>query len=663
MTMGLRHLFATRPGLCFAAVLLVCAVQGASAQPATEPLRLAKIFSDGLVVQRGAPIPVWGWAPPRAAVSATFAGRTARAVADATGQWRLGFPAAAAGGPHALTVESSGRTLQVRDVLVGDVWLASGQSNMEWPLSQTTNAGVDVAAANDSMQREYKVPVSWSDTPREDLSGGRWMRADPQQAGGMSAVGYYFARELRRTQRVPIGIVNSSWGGSAIETWLAAQTQRLNSDSIVALMATEQRVMDSTLDALRTRLGTRGERDPGLVDGRAVWADPGLDDASWSAIQVPALWETQGYAGMDGIAWYRTTFALTADEASRGGILTLGPIDDDDITWVNGLEVGRTSGYNRPRTYRVAPAMLRAGRNVLAIRVADYAGGGGPYAQADSVRLQIIGAAARPLAGAWKFRVGEISVRADGQRVNKIPAVTYNAMIHPILRMPIRGVIWYQGESNANTAAQAIAYRDQFATLIQSWRASWASERVREIPFLWVQLPNFGRPDSVPPSTSAWALHRESMEAALALSATGQAITIDIGEADDIHPRNKRDVGQRLALVARRAAYREPVMSSGPTYKQYQIANGRVTIEFDHVGKGLTSRSADGRVGGFAIAGPDGKWVWAADARLDGDRVVVSSDRVPNPIAVRYAWGNNPHEATLYNRDGLPAAPFRTDRW
>lgn len=627
-------------------------------------LRLAKLFSDGAVLQRGVRIPVWGWADAGTSVSATFRGVTRRATADSKGRWSMIFPASAAGGPYDLHVESGQDRIDVKNVLIGDVWVASGQSNMELTVSVAAKAAEETQAAHDSSLREFKVPVSWSERPSDELAGGSWAPADPQHVGTFSAVAYSFARELRKSERVPIGIVHSSWGGSAIETWLSAESQGMSEEVAAGGLARERARGDSTRQALIARLAGVPAHDPGMTSAGAPWADPALDETGWQQIKVPALWETQGYDGMDGVAWYRATFTLSAEEAAQGGgaALSLGPIDDDDVTWVNGVEIGRTTGYNVPRHYTVPATALRAGTNVLAVRVVDYQGGGGIYGVADSLRLTI-GGSAHPLAGTWKFRVGELSMGLDGQKINKIPTITYNKMIRPILPFPIKGVIWYQGESNADRLEQAFAYRRQLPLLVRSWRAAWrASGSSATFPFFWVQLPNFGQPDATPPASSNWATIRESMTSALSVPNTGQAITIDVGEWGDLHPKNKQDVGKRLALVARRVAYGENVESSGPTYRSHRILGHQVTIEFDHVGSGLTSPSATGDVSGFAIAGADKHFVWAS-ARIEGNHVVVWNDGVPNPVAVRYAWMNAPEGALLFSKSGLPAAPFRTDTW
>lgn len=617
-----------------------------------------------MVLQRNTPLPVWGWAPPGTPVSVTLGHQRARVSARPDGTWSVNLPAMQPGGPYEMAVEAAGARIDLRNILIGDVWVASGQSNMEFPVEVVRDARREIASAHDSSIRQFKVPDSWAETPATDLEGGSWAPADSQHVGAFTAVGYFFAREIRKSVRVPIGIINTSWGGSAIEAWLSKKAYGLTDSAWSDILRSEKARTEAARDSLRARIGTLPTVDGGLVNGNARWADPALDDSNWSTIPVPSLWERAGYDGLDGIAWYRTSFMLTDEEARRGVRLSLGVIDDDDVTWVNGIEVGRTDGYNKPRDYAVPPAALRVGGNVLVVRVADGGGGGGIYGDSASVYADV-GGLRRPLSGTWKFKVGQVAMNPDGQHINKIPTVLYNRMVHPLLPFPIKGVLWYQGESNANSYEQARAYRPLFAQLIRSWRSDWSGNSAGRatFPFLWVQLPNFTPPDSEPVERSAWAAHRESMAAALALPNTGQAITIDVGEAADIHPRNKQDVGLRLALVARKTAYGQSVVASGPTYRRHTVRGGQIEIEFDNVGSGLAARgSTDGSLGGFAIAGADRRLVWA-QARIAGNKVVVWNDRVPRPVSVRYAWANNPQGANLFNREGLPAAPFRTDTW
>jgi sialate O-acetylesterase len=425
---------------------------------------------------------------------------------------------------------------------------------------------------------------------------------------------------------------------------------------MAGILAAEAAGEQATLDAVRAKVGELPAGDGGIVDGRAVWAATELDDSGWLELDAARLWEEQGWDGLDGIAWYRTAFELTADEAKAGVRLALGTIDDSDTTWVNGHEVGRTEwAWNRARVYDVPPAALRPGRNVIAIRVEDGGGGGGLYGDADS-RFIEAGGVRRPLPDRWRFKIGWVNVNTE-YRKNQVRTMLYNKMVHPLLPFPVAGFLWYQGESNAG-GDDAFAYRTLFTTMIRQWRADWGRG---DLPFLWVQLANFRAPVEEP-GDSDWAMLRESQSSALALPRTGQAVAIDIGDAADIHPRNKQEVGRRLALAARKVAHGEELVFSGPTYRSHEVKDGRVVIAFDHVGAGLAARGrSDGRLAEFAIAGADGEFI-RAEAKVEGDRVVVWSDQVAEPTAVRYAWADNPAEANLVNAEGLPASPFRSTR-
>jgi len=621
-----------------------------------SPLRISRLFGDGMVIQRGIRVPVWGRGSPGAAVQLTFDGRRYATSVDSSGGWVVTLPAMGAGGPHAMTVSSESSSLTVSDILVGDVWICSGQSNMEFALADASNGASAIAAAHDSAIREFKVPRSWAMTPDPELAGGSWHSADPAHAGSFTAVGYFFARELRQREHVPIGLINATWGGTRIESWMRAGALHLDSAALAALIERDRADEEKILAGLRERIGVLPDSDAGFAGGAAPWADPSLDDARWGAIPVPALWESAGYEGMDGIAWYRTSFELTADEARRGVRLGLGMIDDSDISWVNGVQVGRmTSQWNVARRYDVPPNALRAGRNVIAVRVEDTGGGGGIYGDSALLYVETNGAR-RPLAGSWKFRVGAVSVSLESRK-SGLPTALYNKMVNPLVRFPVKGVIWYQGEANADQMSDAVAYRTLFPAMITDWRAAFGNARM---PFLWVQLPNYMAPVAEP-GESNWATLRESQHAALALPATGEAVTIDLGEANDIHPKNKQDVGSRLAIVASRVAYGRTGTAASPKFRRMTRRASRVIIEMAPGGGSLTLRG-DSTLAGFAIAGADHRFV-RAQAMIDGDRVVVWSPEVAEPVAVRYAWADNPAGANLYNSRGLPATPFRTDAW
>lgn len=631
----------------------------AFALPAHAEIELPLLFSDGAVVQRDRPLQVWGWAEPGAKVEVSFDGRNAEATASGDGAWRVELPAHVAGGPYVLKIrEHGGDTTIVRDVLVGDVWLASGQSNMEWPVAQAQDAEQEIARARDAGIRHFKVPKSWSGQPEARLTGGEWQAASPQTVGQFSAVAYYFARELRtRNANVPIGIIDSTWGGSRIETWMDAASLGVDAAAMAAKMRDMRAADDRTLAAMRKRLA----RWPAGADD-ASWKDADFDDSDWDIIPVPALWETAGYS-MDGVAWYRTTFELSAQEAAADVTLGLGMIDDSDEAWVNGQRVGATSNrWNAPRRYPVAAKMLRAGINHVAVRVTDSGGGGGIHVtygdqarrgDGDLLYVQPQGAARRALPDRWRFRPATVTLAMQDDK-NQIDTLLFNQMIHPLQPYPLRGVIWYQGEANA-TAAEAFAYRDRFAALIGQWRTQWQAP---QLPFLWVQLANF-HSGADTATESPWALLRESQSHTLALPATAQVVTIDIGEPEDIHPRNKQEVGRRLALAARHVADGESLVYSGPVYRTAKFDGRSARVEFGLQGSALAVRGGGQTVHGFEVAGDDRRF-HPAQATIEGDSVVVTSDAVAQPKAVRYAWSDNPAQADLVNREGLPASPFRT---
>lgn len=634
--------------LATAALALGLCSGAACAQP-----QLPLLFADGAVLQRDQPMPVWGWATPGARIRVEFDGHRAQATADAQGAWKAVLPAHAAGGPYVLSVAGDGGTLQVRDVLVGDVWLASGQSNMEWPLAQARDGAQEVAQAHDPLLRQFKVPKSWNEAPQARLAGGDWKPATPENAGEFSAVAYFFARELRISTGVPIGIVNSSWGGSAIEAWMDVSSPGVDAGQVRARIA-EVRANDARqLAETRQRLA----RWPQVDDEGAAWAAADLDDHDWDRQPVPGVWEQHGYYGMDGIAWYRTHFTLSAAEARAGVTLGIGPADDTDVAYVNGVEVGHTEWrYTDPRRYRVPPAALHAGVNQVAIRILDTGGLGGLPGDAAAFFVQPEGGAARPLAGDWKFRPAKVTLAANDDK-NQIPTLLYNAMIHPLQPFPVKGVIWYQGESNAYEYG-ALRYRDQFASMIGQWRRERGQP---ELPFLWVQLANW-KAGSDKGDLSPWAQLRESQSRTLALPATGQAVIIDIGMPDNIHPTNKQDVGHRLALAARHVAYGESLVYSAPVFERAEFADGQARLWFQPMGSTLAVRGGGREAHGFALAGAD-RVFHPAQARLDGEQVVVRSDAVPAPVAVRYGWSENPVEADLVNREQLPVSPFRSDSW
>ncbi len=632
------------------ALVLILALAAAAARASAAPT-LPLLFADGAVLQRDQPMPVWGWARPAARIEVDFDGRAAQATTDAQGRWQVRLPPHPAGGPYRLRVSGDGAILQVRDVWVGDVWLASGQSNMEWPLAQARDGARAVAAAHDPQLRHFKVPKSWAEQPAEQLAGGEWKAATPQNAGAFSAVAYHFARALRERTGVPIGIIDSTWGGSAIAAWMDAASLGLDGERWAAARAARQAADARTLAATRQRIARWPVPDP-----TTAWSAAGFDDRDWEPLPVDRPWEASGYDGMDGVAWYRTTFTLDAAEARAGLTLGVGQVDDSDLTYVNGQAVGHTDNqWNRARVYAVPPAALRAGVNQVAVRVTDLSGGGGLHGPDAERFVQPAGGARRPLAG-WRFRPAAVTVSLGDDR-NQQPTLLYNRMIHPLQPFPVKGVIWYQGETDA-TAVGAASYRERFAAMIRQWRRERGQP---QLPFLWVQLASY-QAGADRGDLSPWALLRESQSATLALPATAQAVILDLGTPADIHPTRKREVGERLALAARHVAYGESLMYSAPVFRQADFGAHAATLRFDPMGSALAVRGGGRWIAGFAVAGRDRRF-HPAQARLDGDRVVVASQAVPRPVAVRYAWSENPADANLVNREQLPVSPFRTDTW
>jgi sialate O-acetylesterase len=551
--------------------------------------------------------------------------------------------------------------IELKNILLGEVWVCSGQSNMQWTVSNSNNSEQEISNANFSRIRLFTVPQVTSVRPKETLLRGEWLECSPATIPDFSAVGYFFGRELYNTLNVPIGLIHTSWGGTNIETWTSARSiSRVDEFKAVVeelKEIDEEEYVRSTKKKFDKLMAEFGETKGGLVDGKALWADPALDETTWKDMELPQLWERAGLDKLDGVVWFRKTVDVPAEIAAKGGELHLGKIDDSDITWINGHKIGEMiEKYNEPRIYEIEPGILKGGKNVIAVRVEDYRGGGGLYGNPDDMFLAA-GDFHLSLVGSWKYRISpqDLSIDMGAMGPNDKPTLLFNAMIHPIMKYNVRGAIWYQGEANAD---RAYSYRTLMPLMIEDWRFHFQNP---DMAFLIVQLANFMQP-SPEPAQSAWAELREAQLKSLEVANTGMAVAIDIGEADDIHPRNKQDVGYRLSLWARKLVYGEDIVSSGPLYKGQTIEGDRIRLTFTNVGQGLCARDKYGYLKGFTIAGEDQKFVWAK-AIIENNTVVVYSEKVPTPVAVRYAWADNPDDANLYNKDGLPASPFRTDEW
>lgn len=613
-----------------------------------------------MVLQQKHKVKIWGWADARERVTVEFNGQSAQTRADKEGTWEVLLEPMQAGGPHTMTIKGK-NTLTLDNVLIGEVWLCGGQSNMEWPVAASNNAEEEILNADYPNIRIFNVPNNLQFDPVKDIPDGEWQEVSPGTIGPFSAVGYFFGRNLHKNLDVPIGLVGSNWGGTVVETWISEESINTIDDfsrEIETLNNIDPEELEEKArqkaEAIKAEIDVEND---GLVDGEAIWAAPDYDDSHWKTMELPGLWEQTALPNIDGIVWFRKTIELSEKEAGARAKLVAAKIDDSDMTWINGVLVGQTvNQYAELREYSVPADILKPGKNVITIRVEDTGGGGGVYGSDDIFYLQV-GSNKINLSGAWKYQLSPENLQVSGLKPgpNSFPTLLYNGMIYPIQNFAFQGAIWYQGESNAGRAKQ---YQRLFPLLIKDWRMNFLNP---ELAFIFVQLANYMEANEVPVE-SDWAELREAQAMALQLPNSGMAVTIDIGDPEDIHPGNKQDVGLRLALAARKVVYGEDIVFSGPVYKSMEVKDNKAIIAFDHIGSGLTTTNKYGYVMGFQIAGEDKNWKWAK-AKIIDDKVVVYCEDIENPVAVRYAWSNNPEDANLYNEEGLPASPFRTDDW
>ena len=634
-------------------------------------VRLPSIIGDNMVLQSGMKVRIWGTANAGENVTVTFAKKSVNTVAGAQGRWEVWLgPLKAGGAPSELIVKGD-NVLTVKNVLVGEVWVCSGQSNMEWPLNNTDNAADVVARANHAEIRLFTVQKKISTSPLDDVQG-RWVVTTPEEAAHFSAVGYFFGRELYQHLKTPIGLINTSWGGTPAEAWTSHEGL-LSSPELKPILDKYESSLNASPATKETyaRAMAKWEEANLYIDrenkGEALgYADPSASLTGWATMDLPKQFEAAGLT-LDGAVWFRKVVEVPETWAGRDLVLNLTAIDDYDITYFNGTKIGSTGrempdSYQVPRMYVVPGSLVRAGSNLIAVRVFDRAGEGG-FGRAGEMSLRsFVADGSKPISlrGPWEYKV-ELALEPKnvdwgtrpeppGAGNQNSPSVLYNAMIAPLVPFAIRGAIWYQGESNAGRAYQ---YRTLFPIMIRDWRRAWG----RVFPFYFVQLANW-RPRKEQPDESDWAELRESQTMTLREPQTGMAVAIDIG-GEDLHPRNKLDVGRRLAAWALAGVYGEKVVPSGPLFDGFSIEGDKVRIRFKHA-SGLKT-SDGGPVKGFAIAGADRKFVWA-EARIDGQTVVVWSPSISRPVAVRYGWADNP-AVNLFNKADLPASPFRTDDW
>lgn len=632
------------------ALMLLGGADLAHAAPTPNPL-----FADHAVLQQGTPVPVWGTADPGEAITVEIAGRKATASAGTDGRWMVRLPPLKAGGPFSLTIVGQNKIV-LTDILVGEVWLASGQSNMERQLGLRAgqqpidNWQNEVAAAKFPRIRHFGVEQTKSLTPLSTVKG-QWTVCSPDTVKDFTAVGYFFARDIHRVRHVPVGIVHSSWGGTPAEAWTSEAGLRRLPDFaatpeqlkvLAADPARAQREYDAQLETWFVA------HDPGSAPGRALSA-AALETTPWKSMNVPGLWEDSVEPDVNGVVWMRKTIDVPVNAANTAAELQLGMVDDIDTTWVNGVKVGAMVGYNLVRKYAVPAGVLKPGRNVIAVRVLDTGGGGGIWGDQ---KVQLVwkdrALPAVALDGPWQYRVSlnmsdapapPTSITGD----SNTPTVLFNGMIAPLQPYAIRGVIWYQGEANVHREQQ---YKTLFPALIADWRQTWGQG---DFPFLFVQI--------APHRDMTPEIREAQLYAWQHTSKTAMTVTLDVGDANDIHPTRKQPVGARLARAARALAYGERLEYSGPIFQSMKVAGSTALLNFAHLGGGLVAKG--GPLKGFTAAGAD-RVFHPAKAEIHGRTVVVTSDAVPAPVAVRYGWAAVP-EGNLFSEAGLPASPFRTD--
>lgn len=618
-------------------------------------ISLPKIFGNNMVLQRDKPIPVWGWAEANEKVTVQFNHQIKSATADKNGNWKVNLDKENGGGPFQLIVKGT-NAITFSNVLVGEVWICSGQSNMSFQVREAVNADKEIAAANFPEIRQLYVPNTIAATPAKDISKGEWKICSPETVGDFTAVGFFFARELYNQLKVPIGLINTSWGGTMVETWTSREAFE-NSDEFKSMITRMPSLNLDSLSKIRKEVVLKKiEALQGPLDDAQTaetWKEITFDDSKWPHMQLPSLWEQAQLDDVDGVVWFRKTINLSPEDAGKDAVLELAMIDDNDVTYVNGVKVGATNSYNAHRKYAVPAGILKEGKNVIAVRVEDTGGGGGIYGDSTDMKLSI-GTNIVSLAGAWSFRVESISGDVNSIGPNSYPTLLFNAMINPLIPYAIEGAIWYQGEANAGRAYE---YRKAFPLMITDWRKRWNEGN---FPFYFVQLASFNSDNGNSKDGSTWAELREAQAMTLSLPNTGMAVTTDIGESNDIHPKNKQDVGKRLAAIALHDVYRKDIVFSGPTYKWMKVEGNKAKIYFTNVGSGLMAKNAE--LQGFEIAGAD-KQFYSAKAVIEGDHVVVYSDSVSDPLAVRFGWIDDAGKDNLFNKEGFPASPFRTDDW
>lgn len=638
-----------------------------SYSPAKD-IELLPLFTDNMVLQQKQAIPIWGTAEPGGEVTVTLNDQQSKGIVDSEGNWKVSLSPVPAGGPYELSVRGE-KTIKINNVMIGEVWICSGQSNMEMAVNtewgKINNAAEEVANANYPNIRLLMVNKVMSTTPQEKFASVGWKECSPKTISNFSAVAYLFGRKLHKDLNISIGLIETAWGGTVVEAWTSAKTLKSVNEYEYQIESldlglferkTYKRSDNKEQKAWVNEVQDKLQKSGVLSRGYNKF---GYNSKSWKSLDVPKVWESQNI-NFDGVMWVKKEITIPQTWEGKDLVLSLESINDFDITWFNGEKVGSMPNASMPRSYTIPKELVKIGKNEITVLILDIGNNGGIYGNPNNTVLGYSKETTISLAGKWKYKKDKFDLNLishppgwDISVAQNRPTVLYNGMINPLLPYGMRGVIWYQGEGNADRAMQ---YRKLFKALINDWRDAWGQG---DFPFLFVQLANFMKRHNTP-TDETWAHLREAQTMALELHNTGMAVTIDIGDAKDIHPKNKQDVGKRLALNALAKVYGKDIAYSGPMYKSMKNEGSMMRLKFTNTDKGLKIKGSK-QLNGFAIAGKDKKFVWAK-AKIEGNEVVVWNSNVKNPIAVRYAWANNPI-CNLYNGAELPASPFRTDDW
>lgn len=637
---------------------------------AQSSIHLPCFFGDNMVVQRQKPIKIWGTSDSQKPFFIEFRGETQKVRPSLSGNWQAQFKPAEAGGPYEMTFIAE-RSFSLKNILIGDVWFCSGQSNMEMKVVASFNSGYELRDANIPEIRSFQVMNNLSSQPLSTILPTKWLVSSSDNAASFSAVAYYFAKKIHQDEKVPIGIINDSWGGTAIESWMSLESIGAHPDFKSKVdQLVSARHTDQSFDALLLKSKKANQEwrkkvesmDSGYIE---KWYSSDYIPQKWDTLVAPGTWENQGLKDFHGIVWLRKAFYIPNSLSNKKLVVSLEILNNIDYTYFNGVQVGSVQWDNGRRIYTIPANLVKEGTNVIVIWLLNTRGSGG-FQSKNPADLKIQEAVESdrplivPLSGAWQYKaslsLAQIPPLPVAGPNHSTPSSIYNAMVAPFGEFPLKGFLWYQGESNSWRAWQ---YRFLFPAMIKDWRKQFNQG---DLPFLFVQLSGFGALKENP-SESFWAELREAQVMALALPNTGMAVTFDIGNPYDVHPTNKQEVGRRLAVEAEKLVYGKLSIQTSPIYKSMRVVDNMIHLRFSNSDNGLVSK--DSELKGFSIAGDDKVFVWAK-ARIIGDEVVVESNQILKPVAVRYAWTESPLEscgANLYNKDGFPASPFRTDDW